>query len=243
MKIFMNKLILICCMLCAGCSQGTKKLSPEMVTQIVRIKDLIAKVCACGRDKKPVKESINIIADITAMTNVVERNMLMEVVCKTIASAELKGENLLERQSNYSNLQYFCTEALLCLGRHQNDLHWQMELWFSEGVCFRKEESKCIGIVKEIKAAFGKRKPAKIKPPPNFEEAACVLCEWETSERQSKSWYWNNMSWIVLWDDSIAARYCATLSWWEKMKVVWRIKKVIGRYPDWYLEKKGKSAK
>ena len=72
-----------------------------------------------------------------------------------------------------------------------------------------------------------------------FGKAGSELCEWENMMRQSQGWYEDDMSLIVLWDDSVAAKYCATLSWWEKMKVVWRIKKVIGRYPDWYLEDKG----
>ena len=66
--------------------------------------------------------------------------------------------------------------------------------------------------------------------------------ELEHCAQYSASCHELDMSLFVLWDDSVAARYCATLSHGEKMKVVHRIKDAIGRYPDWYIDeqKKGK---
>ena len=61
--------------------------------------------------------------------------------------------------------------------------------------------------------------------------------------RYSATYHEQNMSIMVLWDDSVVARYCATLSSREKMKVIQRIRDAIGRYPDWYLGEKKKSGR
>jgi hypothetical protein len=240
MKNVINRLIVHFCLLFVGCSQEVKNLSPEMETHVNRINELIAQVCRCGRDRKPIKDSIRLVADIASMTNAAEQNVLMKVVCKTMSNTVLEGMNMLERQSNYANLHYFRERSSSCFDGRQSGLYWQLELWFSEVECFKKEETKCRTMVNEIKTSLGKEISTKINPPLDFNVAASILCEWETSEQQSQSWYKDNMAMIVLWDDSVAARYCATVSWWEKMKVVRRIKKAIGRYPDWYLEERKK---
>ena len=149
--------------------------------------------------------------------------------------------DMLARQDNYTNLHNFREKASDGLGMEGDDLRVRLEMWFAEVEAFRKEAAFCDAMAADINAAFTGSRPSKAKLPPDLNDALGLLCEWETSAKQSKLWHEYDMAPIVLWDDSVAAKYCATLPWWKKKMVVRRIKKAIGRYPDWYLneEKKG----
>jgi hypothetical protein len=203
---------------------------------------MVGAVCSCGRDRKPKDDCLKTFVEVSSITNLEERRQWLAVFCDAIANAKPSGTDMLARQDNYTNLHNFREKASDGLGMEGDDLRVRLEMWFAEVEAFRKEAAFCDAMAADIHAAFTGSRPSKAKLPPDLNDALGLLCEWETSAKQSKRWHEYDMAPIVLWDDSVAAKYCATLSHGEKMKVVRRIRDAIGRYPDWYLneEKKGK---
>ena len=183
-------------------------------------------------------DGLKMFDEIVSITNRAERSQWLAVVCDAIANAKPVGANMLARQDNYTNLHIFREKASERLGVQGEDLGIRLEMWLAEAECFRRESACCRDKANEIEAVIKKGTPSKVDLPSNFEAKVSLLCEWETSARQSRGWHEYDMAPIILWDDSVAARYCATLPWWKKIMVVWRIKKILGRYPDWYLEEK-----
>ncbi len=219
-----------------GCDGGKSAFERAHKERIDEIRHLVGAVCDCGRDQKPVEECLNTFVGVSAITNCEVRRQWLSVFCDAIASAKPSGDGLLAREDNYANLHNFRAKASNRLGMQGDDLRVRLEMWFAEVAAFSRESAFCDEKAKGIKEAIEGSKPSRSKLPPDWNEAVNLLCEWETSAKRSKLWYENDMAPIVLWDDSVAARYCATLPHGEKMKVVRRIKDAIGRYPDWYLD-------
>ena len=234
------RLIAVSCavVLLFGCQRGTVEITAKDGRRVAEIKELISKVCGCERDHKPMEDGMRVFREVVAMTNAMERKKWLMVVCDAISTTRLKGYNISERQVSYAHLHYFREKASELLGMAGDDLWWRLEMWFAEVEAFRKEAAFCDAMVADINAAFKGNRHSKIKLPPDFNDAVGLLCEWEASAQQSKHWHEYDMAPIILWDDSVAAKYCATLPWWKKMMVVRRIKNAIGRYPDWYLNEK-----
>ena len=225
-----------------GCDGGGSAFERAHKERIDEIRHMVGAVCSCGRDRKPMDDCLKTFVEVSSITNHVERRQWLAVFCNAIANAKPSGADMLARQDNYTNLHNFREKASDGLGMEGDDLRVRLEMWFAEAEAFRKESAFCDAMAADINAAFTGSRPSKVKLPPDFNDAIGLLCEWETSAKQSKLWHEYDMAPIVLWDDSVAARYCATLPWWKKKMVVWRINKAIGCYPDWYLDeqKKGK---
>ena len=225
-----------------GCDGGKSAFEREHKERVDEIRHLVGAVCSCGRDRKPMDDCLKTFVEVSSITNHEERRKWLAVFCNAIANAKPGGADMLSRQDNYTNLHNFREKASDGLGMEGDDLRVRLEMWFAEVEAFRKEAAFCDAMAADINAAFTGSRPSKAKLPPDFNDALGLLCEWETSAKQSKRWHEYDMAPIVLWDDSVAAKYCATLSHGEKMKVVRRIRDAMGRYPDWYLneEKKGK---
>ena len=113
-----------------------------------------------------------------------------------------------------------------------------LELWFAELACLKKESISCEKEYKRLTELAALANDHKVSESMLRKADEMLHCS-----RYSATFHEQNMSIMVLWDDSVAARYCATLSSREKMKVVQRIRDAIGRYPDWYLDEKKKSEK
>ena len=166
------------------------------------------------------------------------QKMKRRALFDAVANVTFSGEKSIEREYEYHRLHDFLKGASNILMEHGNEWGTILELWFAEVECHKKESDIC------DKAA--KRLMESSKQAVDFETAMMIARkadEMRHCSQYSASYHESDMSLIVLWDDSVAARYCATLPWWRKKLVVWRIKKVIGRYPDWYLEEKKKGAK
>ena len=243
MNRIISSLLIMCCLFSLGCRRGVADFTTEDVKRISAIKEQIAKACGFERGSEPIESGIRMFRELVATTNAIERKKWLTVVCDAMSTTKFSGSNISERQVSYAHLHYFREKASELLGVNVDDLRWQLELWFAEAECFRKESAYCRSMANEIEAVIKKGTPTKMELPSDFSAKTSLLCEWETCARHSAEYHAHNMAMIVLWDDSVAARYCATLPWWRKKLVVWRIKKVIGRYPDWYLEEKKKGAK
>ena len=65
-----------------------------------------------------------------------------------------------------------------------------------------------------------------------------MAAQWELFAKECLLFHMQGLPLDVLWDISVAGRYCEGKSAFEKWRVARRIKKAISRYPDWYLEQK-----
>ena len=227
----------------SGCDGGRSAFEREHKERVDEIRHMVGAVCSCGRDRKPVEDCLNTFVEVSAITNCEVRRQWLSVFCDAIASAKPGGADMLARQDNYTNLHNFREKASNGLGMKGDDLRVRLEMWFAEVEAFQKEAAFCEGRAAEVRDAIKGKNSSKAKQPLDFNAALSMLGEWETSAQQCKRWHEYDMAPIILWDDSVAAKYCATLSHGEKMKVVHRIKDAIGRYPDWYIDEQKKDKK
>lgn len=235
MRKIINGILAFCCLLVIGCER--KDVTPEASDPVyaAMIKDAIDGVCNgsgscdCGRD---------IMQSIVSMTNDSARMMHTRMVVEAMSKATFCGSDVHDRENSQARFHSFREKMSEPL---YGGKCWDviLELWFAEVESMKKEAEFCRHMMKRSPFEFinqGETQHGAM--PPDWEE------QWYTSARHSESIFMIGMAPIVLWDDSVAAKYCATLSQGEKMKVVRRIKDAIGRYPDWYLDeqKNGKKS-
>ena len=192
----------------------------------------------CEGKCQPRECGVKLMRSIDKVPDVIAQKRKREILFNAVSKATFTGDISIDREHGYFRLHDFLDGAASVLREHGNEWGAILELWFSEISCHKKETIACEKESKRLKELS--------KQTADFESAIKLVRksdELQHCAQYSASYHELDMSLFVLWDDSVAARYCATLSWWEKMKVVRRIKKVIGRYPDWYLDEKKKDAK
>ena len=232
-----NKLVTIvglfalACVVVSGCGGRTKPSTPEEKRFAESARAGIQSVCDM---KKPPKEcAAELMREVLAETNAVKRQRLLSFVCDAMASAHyFGGTNYNVRLSSRNRLRAFrdSLSGHLC---GQKEFGAALDIWFAEGLCLRREAEFC--------RAEGKRydEAERVNGGSQVDFATgCVGNQWGAHARYCLNYIEQGMAAYVLWDDSVAGRYCEGKSAFEKWRVARRIKKVIGRYPDWYLEQK-----
>ena len=214
-----------------GCRKSTGDLRVERFTE--EVKTILQDVCKGNGD--PQEQGKKLMRSIIGVSDGATQKRKHKVLLDAVANVTFSGEMSIEREHEYFRLHDFLKGVSHILMEHGNGWGKMLELWFAEMECHQKESILCD---KE-----SKRLMRLSRQTADFETSIRIARkadEIQHCAQYSATYHELDMSLIVLWDDSVAARYCATLPWWEKMMVVWRIKKAIGRYPDWYLEERTK---
>ena len=191
----------------------------------------------CEGKCQPRECGVKLMQSIVNEPDVIAQKRKRTALLNAVSRATFTGDISIERESGYFRLHDFLGGVSIVLREHGNEWGMILELWFSEIACHKKETVDC--------ERESKRLLELSKQTADFDAAMKIARksdELEHCAQYSACCHELDMSLFVLWDDSVAARYCATLSHGEKMKVVHRIKDAIGRYPDWYMDeqKKGK---
>lgn len=216
-----------------GCERKTVVPGTDDFEFATEIRDAITGVCkgsrpcSCGRD---------LMQSIVSITNDNVRTIRTHMIVEAMSKATFYGNDVHDRENSQSRFHSFREKMAEPLyGCECWDVI--LELWFAEVESMTKEAEFCRDMMKHPKPSLNNHGEAQVNVSPDWEE------QWYTSARHSESIFMIDMAPIILWDDSVAAKYCATLPWWKKMMVVRRIKNAIGRYPDWYLNEKKKGKK
>ena len=175
---------------------------------------------SCGKE---------LVGEIVSLTNRSEALQKMHVVMEAMSKASFYGANMHDRESSHCRFHAFREAAVESLADKPEHWPYIIGLWFSETESLMRERDFCKSMQTQALD-----KGIELRTFTGYENDLF----WHNCACNCMSLCNENIGYIVLWDDSVAAKYCATLPWWRKMMLARRIKKVIGRYPDWYQKKK-----
>ena len=217
----------------SGCGWRAKPSTPEEKRFAESARVGIQSVCDM---KTPAKECAdNLMRTVLAETNTVKRQRLLSFLGDAIANARY-SDKFDKHVDSWGDLRTFRRAAsdILC-GR--KEFGAALELWFAQMESLRNDSPFCKAEAKRYYEIAKKATEWNEKDDANY-----VASQWELFAESCLSFHMQGLSLDVLWDISVAGRYCEGKSDWEKWRVAKRIKDVIGRYPDWYLEDRKKRA-
>ena len=220
-----------CAILFIGC--GGDAINPDDVRFSHEIGTNLVRVCYGLSD--PREYGTRLLRSVVSLKDIAERNRKLSIIFEVVSRVRFKGKTAAEREGAYFRLRDFTGASAHVLRENGNDWRSILELWLAEVACLKDESDICIKEHMRLMNLAKNTKDHEMVEKLLFEADEMLHCA-----RYSATFHEQNMSIIVLWDDSVAAKYCATLPWWKKMMVVRRIKNAIGRYPDWYLDEKKK---
>ena len=215
----------------SGCGWRAKPSTPEEKRFAESARVGIQSVCDM---KTPAKECAdNLMRTVLAETNTVKRQRLLSFVCDAMASTcYFGGTNYNVRLSSWNRLRAFrdLLSGHLC---GQKEFRAALDIWFAEGLCLRREAKFCKAEARKYDEFLKTNEDLRLE----F-ETGYIGNQWGAHARYCLDYIEQGMAAYVLWDDSVAGRYCEGKSSFERWRVARRIKKAISRYPDWYLEQK-----
>ena len=221
----------LACMVAAGCGGYAKPSTPEEKRFAESARAGIQSVCD---KKKSSKEcAAELMREVLSETNSVQRQRLLSFVCDAIAKARY-SDKFDEHVNSWCYLRAFRIAVSDILCGHK-EFGAALELWFAQMESLRNDSYFCKAEAKRYYDISKRATEWKEK-----DDAGYVANQWELFSESCLSFRMERLSLDVLWDISVAGRYCEGKSDWEKWRVAKRIKDVIGRYPDWYLEDKQK---
>ena len=215
----------------SGCGWRAKPSTPEEKRFAESARIGIQSVCDM---KTPATECADrLMREVLSETNSVQRQRLLLFVCDVVADTRY-SDKFNKHVDSWDNLRTFrrASSDILCGHR---EFGAALELWFAQMASLRNDSLFCMSEAKRYYEIARKAAEWKEK-----DDAIYVASQWEFFAKQCLSFHIQGLSLDVLWDISVAGRYCEGKSDWEKWRVAKRIKDVIGRYPDWYLEDKQK---
>ena len=226
-------LFALACMVLSGCGGRAKPSTPEEKRFAESARAGIQSVC--DMEKPPKECADELMREVLAETNAVKRQRLLSFVYDAMKNARY-SDNLDRHTDSWEDMRAFRTASSDILCAHE-EYGAALELWFAQMDSLRNDSPFCKAEAKRYKEIARTATEGDARGDANY-----MAAQWDFFAEQCLSFHRQGLSLDVLWDISVAGRYCEGKSEWDKWRVAKRIKDVIGRYPDWYLEDRKKRA-